>query len=119
MLNMKKLLTKLLPLVSQATAEVTGSTGAIYLYRFGNVVFFSTNGAFRSKSTSIANNTELSQTIPSGYRPVGTVFNQIPNQTSYQMLQFSPTGSITYFGAAAWNGNAYVSGIWLTTDTMP
>ena len=119
MLNVKKLLTKLLPLVSQATAEVTGSTGAITLYRFGNVVFFSTNGAFRSKSTSIANNTVLSQTIPSGYRPVGVVYNTIRASSEFQMLQISQSGEIKYYGTSAWNADGYTSGMWLTTDTMP
>lgn len=100
------------------TASVTGSTGKLYLYRFGDIVYFSSNGAFRSSSSSIANGTVLSQTIPSGYRPVAVTYNIIPNN-GYMMLQFSNNGNIAYYGASAWNVNAYVSGMWVTNDSFP
>lgn len=117
--DLKAILDEVLPMDISATATVSGSTGALYLYRFGNIVYFSSKGAFRSSSASIANNTTLTQTVPAGFRPIATAYNIIPYQSGYQMLQFSSTGSITYFGAAAWNANAYVSGMWVTNDTMP
>lgn len=102
------------------TATVNGSTGALYLYRVGNIVFFSTNGAFRSSASTIGNNTNLSQTIPYGFRPVVTTYIGFAHQgANNARFEIRNGGSIGFYGTAAWNYNAYVSGMWVTNNAMP
>lgn len=103
-----------------ATTSVSGSTGALHLYRYGNVVFFSSDGAFRSKSTSISSGTTLTQTIPSGFRPAAVAYINAPQFTNNNLrLEFATNGNITFQGSAAWNSNMYISGMWVTNDAMP
>ena len=102
------------------STSVNGSTGKLYFYRFGNIVYFSTNGAFRSKSTSISSGTMLTQKVPSGYRPIAdTYIGCAPNASNNWRLQFEPDGDISFLGNSAWNANMWVSGMWITGDPLP
>ena len=102
------------------TTTVNGSTGTLYLHRTGNVVQMSSNGAFRSSASSIANGATLSQTIPSGYRPINRVYCSAQNMTSTNTrLEFATDGSIRYYGNNAWTFNMYIYAVWVTGDDMP
>ncbi len=100
------------------STTITGSTGALYLYRAGNIVFLSSNGAFRSSSSSIATTTKLSQTIPSGFRPIAKSYNMSVSATKNWRLEIASTGDIYFYGDTAWNSGLYLSGVWVTNDNI-
>ena len=100
------------------STTITGSTGALYLYRAGNIVFLSSNGAFRSSSSSIATATKLSQTIPSGFRPIAKAYNMSVSATKNWRLEIASTGDIYFYGDTAWNSGLYLSGVWVTNDNI-
>lgn len=101
------------------TATISGSTGALYLYRSGNVVFFSSNGAFRSSGSSLANGTTLSQTIPNGFRPANRAYIMSVAASNNWRLEITTAGGIIFYGTTAWDGNMYISGLWITNNSIP
>lgn len=105
--------------LSSKTTTVTGTTGGLYFYRTGNVVYFSSNGAFRSSASDIASSSVISQTVPTGYRPVKRAYVISANPANAWRLEVGPDGSIMYYGDTAWNSNMYISGSWITADDMP
>lgn len=105
---------------SPISTSVSGSTGALYFYRWGNIVYISSNGAFRSKSTSIASGTTLTQKIPNGFKPVVNAYVIAPpSASSNYRLECYSNGNIAFYGSSAWNGNMYISGMWMTADPLP
>lgn len=101
------------------TATVNGSTGALYFYRTGNVVFVSTYGAFRSSSSSIASGTTLTQKTPQGFTPIAnTYISAVHNASNNWRLEFDTNRNISFLGSTAWNGNLWLCGVWITSDEM-
>ena len=100
------------------STTITGSTGALYLYRAGNIVFLSSNGAFRSSGSSIASGGTLSQVVPSGFIPKERAYIMSVSATKNWRLEFGANGSIMFYGDTAWDGNMYISGMWITNDSI-
>lgn len=111
--------TKIDTLSTVYTATVTGSTGALYLCRSGNVVFLSSHGAFRSSASSMANGTTLSQKIPNGFKPAKRAYIMSVSASNNLRLEFLETGAIAFYGSVAWDANMYLSGMWITNDDFP
>lgn len=101
------------------STSVSGSSGALYFYRWGDIVYVSSNGAWRSKSTSISSGTTLTQTIPNGYKPVcNTYISCAHNASANWRLEFYANGNISFLGTSAWNANMWISGMWITQDNF-
>lgn len=102
---------------SMRTATVNGYLGTLHLYRFGRVVFLTTDD-FKSKSSSVASGTVLTQIIPLGFRPIriAVVPKPITTSTNNAFFEFGPDGSITYKGSTSWANATAWSGTWITGD---
>lgn len=110
------------PTFNTARTEVAGSKGSIKFCRAGNTVFIYSDGAFRSSSSSISNGAVLSQTIPSGYRPVSAAayaFLITATMSENGRLGFGRSGKISYRGTSEWNSDAWFSAVWITADDFP
>lgn len=99
------------------TATVAGYAGNLHLYRFGRVVFVSTDD-FKPKSGSVASETVLTQVIPVGFRPISVAFapRLAASSTNNNFLLFGSDGSITYKGGSSWTNATTWSGTWITGD---
>lgn len=99
------------------TATISGYSGTISLYRFGRVVFMSTDD-FRSVSGSVTSGTVLSQVIPSGFRPISVAIvpKPISTSTNNAFFEIGTDGSITYKGSTSWANVTAWSGTWITGD---
>lgn len=99
------------------TATVAGYAGNLHLYRFGRVVFMSTDD-FRSVSGSVTSGTVLSQVIPSGFRPISVAIvpKPITTSTNNNFFSIGTDGSITYNGSSSWTSVTAWSGVWITGD---
>lgn len=102
---------------SVRTATVDGYSGALHLYRFGRVVFLSTDD-FKSKSESVTNGTVLTQVIPEGFRPihVAVALKPIATSTNNAFFEIGTDGSITFKGSTSWANDTTWSGTWITGD---
>lgn len=102
---------------SVRSTTVAGYAGNLHLYRFGRVVFVSTDD-FLSKSSSVSSGTVLTQTIPDGFRPisVAVVPKPISTSTNNAFFEFGTDGSITYKGSTGWANATAWSGVWITGD---
>lgn len=102
------------------STTLTGYSGALSLYRVGNVVFLSSNGAFRSSSSTIAAGGLLSQTVPNGFRPIEKAYVMSVSAAKNMRLEMATNGNINFYGDAAWdNSSMYISGTWVTNDSIP
>lgn len=99
------------------TETVAGYSGALHLYRFGRVVFLSTDD-FKPKSGSVTPDTVLTQVIPVGFRPISVAVapRLVASSSNNNFLVIKSDGSMTYRGGGNWANATTWSGTWITGD---
>lgn len=102
---------------SVRSTTVAGLAGSLHLYRFGRVVFLSTDD-FLSRVQTVTSGTVLFQTIPDGFRPisVAVAIKPITTSTNNMFFEIGTDGSITYKGSTSWSSATTWSGTWITGD---
>lgn len=107
---------------TNVTLTHNSTSGNMYIWRFGPVVICQLTGIWNVKTANTR--TQMSGTIPSGFRPPGTRYfgvQPVTNNTCNSMSRFEVTsGGAVYFTASATGQREFRQlTCWVTSDNEP